>query len=99
MQRVDAALTRQRFDAREVGEAKLVTLTERLLEPGTAPQDGGDFNSITLPSDGLSRCGWPDIPSAQAGIEDAPGRHGLVQIVRNYSMFVLTEAPEYFPPP
>jgi hypothetical protein len=69
------------------------------LEPDTVPLDGDVFNSIIAPSDGLSRRGWPDIPSAQAGIEDAPGRHGLVQIIRNYSIFALTAAPQYFPPP
>jgi hypothetical protein len=67
------------------------------LEPDTVPLDGDVFNSIIAPSDGLSRWGWPNIPSAQAGI-DTPGLHGLVQVIRNYSMFALTWAPYYFPP-
>jgi hypothetical protein len=99
MQRTDAALIRQRFDARKVSEAKLVTPTEQLLEPGTAPQHGGDFNGITRPSDGLSLRGWPDISSAQAGIADTLGRHRVVQIICDYSMFARTEAPQQFPPP
>jgi hypothetical protein len=99
MPRVDAALPRHRFDAREVGEAKLVMLTERLLQPGAGPQDGDVFNSITRPGNGLSLRACSDISSAQAGIADTLGRHRVVQIIRDCSMFALAGAPLYFPRP
>jgi hypothetical protein len=33
-----------------------------------------------------------------SGCIDTPGPHGLVQVIRNYSMFAPTGAPYYVPP-
>jgi len=91
---------RQRFDTTDVGIAKVVALTERPLGPEAATAlPGSDiFNSITQPGNGLYLCAWGDIPTAQAAIGGIPGRHRLVQIIRDYGMFARTEAPQYFPP-
>jgi heme-degrading monooxygenase HmoA len=97
---LDIPLPRQRFDATDAGTMKAVVLTERPLAPGsvTAPPDGDTFDSITRPGNGLYLRAWPDIPAAQASIGGAPGRHRVVQVIRDYGMFARTEAPQYFPP-
>jgi heme-degrading monooxygenase HmoA len=94
---LDAAPTRQRFDATEVAATKVVTLTERPLEPVSEGADGEVFDSITRPGNGLYLREWQDIPSAEAGVANTPGRHRVVQIIRDYGMFARTEAPQYFP--
>jgi heme-degrading monooxygenase HmoA len=95
---LDTVPARQRFDATEVAATKAVTLTERPLESATAPPGGDLFDSITRPGNGLYLRAWPDVPSAQAGVANTPGRHRAVQIIRDYGMFARTEAPQYFPP-
>jgi heme-degrading monooxygenase HmoA len=94
---LEAAPPRQRFDATEVAAAKVVTLTERPLEPASAVADGDVFDSITRPGNGLYLVAWRDIPAAEASIANSPGRHRVVQIIRDYGMFARTEAPQYFP--
>lgn len=96
---LDAVPPRQRFDATEVADAKAVTLTERPLEPVSRVADGDVFDSITRPGNALYLRAWRDIASAEAGIASTPGRHRVVQIIRDYGMFARTEAPQYFPPP
>jgi heme-degrading monooxygenase HmoA len=94
---LDAALPRQRLDATEVAATKVVTLTERPLEPVSDGADGEVFDSITRPGNALYLRAWPDIASAEVGIADMPGRHRVVHIIRDYGMFARTEAPQYFP--
>jgi heme-degrading monooxygenase HmoA len=94
---LEAAPARQRFDATEVGTAKIVSLTEHTLESSTAVE-GDVFDSITQPGNGLYLREWPDVRSAEAGIAGMSGRHRVVQIIRDYGMFARVEAPQYFPP-
>jgi heme-degrading monooxygenase HmoA len=96
---LDTAPPRQRFDATEVADAKAVTLTEQPLEPISRVADGDVFDNITRPGNGLYLRAWRDIGSAEAGIANMPGRHRVVQIIRDYGMFARTEAPQYFPAP
>ena len=98
-----APLSRQRFDATEVGAAKVVSVTERPINPGPPEPpgslDGSDaFDSITRPGNGLYLRPWRDIPAAEAAIRAEPGRHRVVQVIRDYGMFARAEAPQYFPP-
>lgn len=93
----DAPLPRHRFDTTEAGLAKAVSLTERPLDPGAVVANGDIFNSITRPGNGLYLGEWPDLGAAQAGIAGTPGRHRVVQIIRDYGMFARAEAPQYFP--
>jgi heme-degrading monooxygenase HmoA len=97
---LDIPLPRQRFDATEAGTMKALALTERPLAAGpvTALPDGDTFDSITRPGNGLYLRAWPDIPAARASTGGAPGRHRVVQVIRDYGMFARTEAPQYFPP-
>ena len=94
------ALTQVRFDATESGTAKAVTITERALDPGpvAASPDRDIFDSITRPGNALYIRSWPDLPSAEAGIGSAAGRHRVVRVIRDYGMFARAEAPQYFPP-
>lgn len=93
----DAPLPRYRFDTTEAGIAKAVTLTERPLHPHAVVANGDIFNSITRPGNGLYLREWPDLDAAQAAVAGAPGRHRVVQIIRDYGMFARAEAPQYFP--
>jgi heme-degrading monooxygenase HmoA len=92
---VEEALPQNRFDTTEVGAAKAVTITERLLGAAASDEDG--FDSITRPGNGLYLRGWPDLASAEAAIAGMPGRHRVVRIIRDYGMFARAEAPQYFP--
>jgi heme-degrading monooxygenase HmoA len=88
---------RQRLDATEVGAAKAVSLTEGPLDPAAPSPIGEVFDSITRPGNGLTLRNWPDIPAAEAAIAGTPGRHRVVQVIRDYGMFARAEAPQYFP--
>src|SRR3978361_6047 len=62
---LDAPPPRQRLDATEVADKKVVTLEERPLgAESVAPWDGDVFDSITRPGQGLYLRAWPDIPAA-----------------------------------
>ena len=91
-------LPQSRFDTTEAG-GKAVTLTERALDGGAvAGSPGGDiFDSITRPGDGLYIRSWGDLASAEAAISEAPGRHRVVRVIRDYGMAARAEAPQYFP--
>jgi len=92
-------LPQNRFDTTEVSPTKSVTLTERPLDagPATASPDGDAFDSITRPGNGLYIRSWLDLASAESGINQAPGHHRVVRIIRDYGMFARAEAPQYFP--
>jgi heme-degrading monooxygenase HmoA len=89
-------LPRHRFDTTEVGVANTVTITECPVGAARPPGAEG-FDSITQPGNGLYLRAWRDLTSAEAWIGDAPGRHRVVCIIRDYGMFARTEAPQYFP--
>jgi heme-degrading monooxygenase HmoA len=98
------ALPRSRFDATEVSTAKAVTITEKPLDAGAPagsaggnPVEADGFDSITRPGNALYIRSWRDLPSAAASISGEPGRHRVVQIIRDYGMFARAEAPQYFP--
>lgn len=94
---VTEALPQQRFDTTEVAAAKAVTVTEHALDTVPPLKDADAFDSITHPGRGLYLRSWDDVPSAQAGAANAPGRHLVVRVIRDYGMFARTEAPQYFP--
>ncbi len=97
-----------RFDATEVGAAKVVTITE--LPPGApdtaVPATGADgivgqevFESIYNPGKRLVLVSWQDAavagrwtPTAGTGV-----RHRQVRVIRDYGMFDRREAPQYYP--
>jgi heme-degrading monooxygenase HmoA len=86
----------QRFDATAVSAYKFVTITD--LPLGIADlADWDPFESITWPGQGLYLHPWRDLDAAVAGIAQAPGRHRVVRVIRDYGMFARTEAPQYFP--
>jgi heme-degrading monooxygenase HmoA len=95
---VAGELPQSRFDTTEAGEAKAVTITERMLDPAAALQDGEVFDSITQPGNALYLRSWHDVAAAEVGIRAAPGRHRVVRVIRDYGMFGRAEAPQYFPP-
>jgi heme-degrading monooxygenase HmoA len=92
-------LPQQRFDTTEVGSAKVVTITEDVLDTGAASAmtEGDVFDSITRPGNGLYLRSWRDLAGAEAGIAGIAGRHRVVRVIRDYGMFSRTEAPQYFP--
>ena len=96
---LDVIPTRERLDSTETGTHKVITLTDCMLDDGTAAAlpDGEVFNSITRPGNGLRLRAWSDIPAAQAGIAGIAGRHRVVEIIRDYGMFARHEAPQYIP--
>jgi len=97
-----------RLDLTEVGEAKVVTITETLspapdaVPPPTPPAMGNAveharFESIYQPGKHLLLMSWRDAPSAaSAWAKDV--RHRQVRIIREYGMRDRREAPQYFPP-
>jgi heme-degrading monooxygenase HmoA len=92
----ETVLVQQRFDATAVSADKFVTITDLHLGVGDPP--GWDaFESITRPGEGLYLHPWRDLDAAAAGIAQAPGRHRVVRVIRDYGMFARTEAPQYFP--
>ena len=95
---VAGELPQSRFDTTEVGGAKVVTITERPLDPAARTADGEVFDSITRPGNTLYLRPWCDLASAEAGISGMPGRHRVVRVIRDYGMFGRAEAPQYFPP-
>jgi heme-degrading monooxygenase HmoA len=95
---VAGELPQSRFDATEVGAAKVVTITERKLDLPARTADGELFDSITRPGNALYLRPWCDLASAEAGIGGMPGRHRVVRVIRDYGMFARTEAPQYFAP-
>jgi heme-degrading monooxygenase HmoA len=95
---VAGELKQSRFDTTEVGGAKVVTITERPLDPSARTVDGEVFDSITRPGNVLYLRPWCDLAAAEAGISGMPGRHRVVRVIRDYGMFARTEAPQYFAP-
>jgi heme-degrading monooxygenase HmoA len=98
------ALPQTRFDTTEISTAKAVTITEQPLDAdspavssGRGMLDADSFDSITRPGNALYIRSWIDLPSAEASVSGAPGRHRVVRIIRDYGMFARTEAPQYFP--
>jgi heme-degrading monooxygenase HmoA len=89
-------LPQYRFDATEA-VAKFVTISERALSEAGFP-DADGFDSITRPGNALYIKSWPDLASAEAGLNTEPGHHLVVRIIRDYGMFARAEAPQYFPP-
>ncbi|MDR3537700.1 MAG: antibiotic biosynthesis monooxygenase [Acetobacteraceae bacterium] len=97
-------LAAHRFDATEVGAAKVVTITE--LPPRAAdivvPESVVDqevFESIYNPGKRLVLASWQDAaaagrwtPSVTDGV-----RHRQVRVIRDYGMFDRREAPQYYP--
>jgi heme-degrading monooxygenase HmoA len=94
-------LAGQRFDTTEIGTAKFASLTEHPLSELREPRSAVDwdlFDNIVRPGEGLLLASWPDLATARAGIESAPGHHRIVRIIRDYGMADRREAPQYRPP-
>lgn len=106
-------LREQRFDATEVGDAKVVTIVELAPEgtdarsfEGPASEtpglvDGEWFESITEEGKRLLLTSWTDAEHAAAWSGQVSGggrRVRQVRIIRDYGMDDRREAPQYFPP-
>lgn len=108
-----ARLEQQRFDATEIGAAKVVTVTE-LSPPAIAdpaielglprsPADGlvdhDVFESITEAGKLVLLGSWTDQAHAERWHPKpiADMRHRLVRVIRDYGMHDRREAPQYYP--
>jgi heme-degrading monooxygenase HmoA len=106
----ETELPGQRFDATEIGQATVVTLTE--VGPGhdhAAPRlpmvDGPGlvdqewFASLTTEGKRVLLASWADDRAAGRYKPGAGGgvRHRQVRIIRDYGMRDRREAPQYFP--
>jgi heme-degrading monooxygenase HmoA len=106
------SVAQQRFDATEIGQAKVVTVTE-VGEGGTPERlpaalglpsghagllDHEVFESIYNPGKLVLLASWRDADVAGTW---RPGgssvRHRQVRIIRDYGMFERREAPQYYP--
>jgi heme-degrading monooxygenase HmoA len=106
------SVEQQRFDATEIGKAKVVTITE-VGEGGTPERlpaalalPSGDaglldhevFESIYNPGKLLLLASWRDAEAAGAWRPVGKSvRHRQVRIIRDYGMFERREAPQYYP--
>jgi heme-degrading monooxygenase HmoA len=100
-------LAQLRFDATEVGAAKVVTITEAsapeaaLAAPAGSPGLLGQelYESITTEGKRLLLLSWRDAAAAQRWRPEigAPFRHRHVRIIRDYGMFERREAPQFYP--
>jgi heme-degrading monooxygenase HmoA len=105
------SVEQQRFDATEIGGAKVVTITE--VGEGGKPEHlsaslglpSGDaglldhevFESIYNPGKLLLLASWRDADAAGAWRPDGTSvRHRQVRIIRDYGMFERREAPQYY---
>jgi heme-degrading monooxygenase HmoA len=110
-QSADPELGGQRFDATEVGQAPVVTLTEVAPDADWSPPldldrdgiaglvDREWFTSITTEGKRVLLASWRDVDTAR---EHAPAserglRHREVRVIRDYGMRDRREAPQYFP--
>jgi heme-degrading monooxygenase HmoA len=92
-------LEQQRFDATEVGVAKLVSICEgeAVPEPGTAGvHDAELYESITTLGKLLRLVSWRDAAAAEAW-QPISMRHRRVRVIRDYGMTDRREAPQYYP--
>lgn len=94
-------LDQQRFDATEVGAAKLVSLSEA-TDPGLLAYtpltgDAEMFESITTPGKHLLLRSWHDEAAAEAWRPRAPARHRRVRVIRDYGLVDRREAPQFYP--
>jgi heme-degrading monooxygenase HmoA len=108
----ETAPREQRFDETETGDAKAVTITEFLQEPGAdfVPLREGEngavdtelFESIYQPGKLVLLVSWRDRDTANRwtpqGAAAGPSRHRTVRIIRDYGMNDRREAPQYYPP-
>jgi len=106
------SVEQQRFDATEIGEAKIVTITE--VGEGGAPEhlpaalglpsglpgllDHEVFESIYNPGKLVLLASWRDADAAGTWCPVGTSvRHRQVRIIRDYGMFERREAPQYYP--
>jgi heme-degrading monooxygenase HmoA len=96
----------QRFDATEVGAAKVVSISEGNAQnlPGDfhekrygGVQDAELYESITTPGRLLLLVSWRDTDAAEAWQPPAPIRHRQVRVIRDYGLADRREAPQYYP--
>jgi heme-degrading monooxygenase HmoA len=106
------SVEQQRFDATEIGQAKVVTITE-VGEGGTperlpaalglpsglpGPLDHEVFESIYNPGKLVLLASWRDADAAGTWRPVGTSvRHRQVRIIRDYGMFERREAPQYYP--
>lgn len=106
-------LQQKRFDETEIGDAKVLTVSE--LAPGNDVPDalvarlGLDrkpsglvdhevFESITTPGKLVVLAFWTTPESARAlRVDDPALRHREIRVIRDYGMFERREAPQYYP--
>jgi heme-degrading monooxygenase HmoA len=105
------ALEQQRFDATEIGDAKVLTVSEQAAAPhpdALAARLGLDrkpsglighevFESITAPGRLVVLAAWTTGEAARALRADPEVRHREIRVIRDYGMFERREAPQYYP--
>ena len=106
------AVEQKRLDETEIGQAKVVTITE--VGEGGAPErlpaalglssghagllDHEVFESIYNPGKLVLLASWRDADAANAWRPVGTSvRHRQVRIIRDYGMFERREAPQYYP--
>jgi heme-degrading monooxygenase HmoA len=92
-------LEQQRFDATEVGAAKVISVCEGEVvpePPSAGVHDAELYESITEPGKLLRLVSWQDAAAAEAW---HPGsvRHRRIVVIRDYGMADRREAPQYYP--
>jgi heme-degrading monooxygenase HmoA len=95
-------LEQKRFDATEIGAAKLLSVCEGDAQTlAEAPRDGVHdwelFESITTPGKLLLLVSWRDGAAADAWQPPSPARHRRVRVIRDYGMTDRREAPQFYP--
>jgi len=90
-------LAQQRFDATEVGTAKVLSIAEGVAEP---PPDGVHdaeaYESITTAGKRLLLVSWRDASAADAWRPPAE-RLRRLRVIRDYGMTDRREAPQFYP--
>jgi hypothetical protein len=95
-------LDQKRFDATEVGAAKVLSVCEGDAEtlaerPRDEVQDAELYESITTPGKLLLLVSWRDAAAADAWQPPSPARHRRVRVIRDYGMADRREAPQFYP--
>lgn len=94
----DEALRQNRFDATDVGAAKVVSILEGDADtlPDSVP-DAELFDSIYTPGKSLLLVSWRDMAAADTWQPPPSARHRKVRVIRDYGLADRREAPQYYP--
>jgi len=92
-------LDQHRFDATQVGAAKIISITEgdALRPPPAGIHDAESYESITTPGKHLLLVSWRDAAAAECWQPPTPARHRRVRVIRDYGMTDRREAPQFYP--